>query len=120
MSYPQNPPPYQPPYRPDYPPTETSGWAIFSLIAGVLAWLGVFGLGGIAAVIAGHIAKSQIRNSAGRVSGDGMATIGLVLGYVNIAIVVIGLCLAALVVFGVISGAAVCPFLFDGTNFNNF
>ena len=120
MSYPQNPPPYQPQYQPEYRATETSGWAIFSLISGVLAWLGVFGLGGIAAVIAGHVAKGQIRNSAGRVSGDGMATIGLVLGYLNIAVFIFGLCLAALVFFGVISGAAVCPFLFDGTTFNNF
>jgi hypothetical protein len=117
MTTPQDPSPYQPQY-PQFPPTETSGWAIFSLIAGVLAWLGVFGLGGIAAVIAGHVAKNQIRSSSGRVTGDGMATIGLVLGYVNIALVVLGLCLLALVVFGVISGAAICPFLFDGTNFN--
>lgn len=117
MTYPQNPPPYQPPYGQDYQPTETSGWAIFSLISGVLAWLGIFGLGGIAAVIAGHIAKNQIRSSGGRVSGDGMATIGLVLGYLNIALVVVGLCLALLVVFGVISGAAICPYLFDPSSF---
>ena len=45
---------------------ETSGWAIFSLISGILGWLGVFGLGGLLAIIAGHIAKSQIRNSQGR------------------------------------------------------
>lgn len=120
MTYPQNPPPYQPQAQHEYSPTETSGWAIFSLIAGILAWLGVFGLGGIAAVIGGHIAKNQIRNSQGRVSGDGMATIGLVLGYVNIALVVFGLCLATLVFLGVISGAAICPFLFDGTNFNTY
>lgn len=118
MSYPQNQPPINPQYPVGYPPTETSGWAIFSLIAGVLAWLGVFGLGGIAAVIAGHIAKSQIRAGGGRISGDGMATVGLVLGYVNIALVLVGLCLLLLSVIGVISGAAICPFFFDGSSFN--
>ena len=118
MSYPPQSSDPIPPYRQEYPATETSGWAIFSLISGVLAWLGVFGLGGLAAVIAGHIAKSQIRASNGRVSGDGMATIGLVLGYVNIAITLIALCLFLLVFFGILSGAAICPFLFDNPNFN--
>jgi hypothetical protein len=99
----------------DYPPppiaTSTSGWAIFSLIAGVLAWLGVFGLGGIAAVISGHIAKSQIHNSGGRISGDGLATAGLVLGYLNIALALAGLCIGLLVLAGVVAAPAICiPF----------
>lgn len=117
MSYPQSQPPYDPRYSAPAGPTETSGWAIFSLIAGVLAWLGVFGLGGIAAVIAGHIAKNQIRSGGGRISGDGMATVGLVLGYVNIAISLIVGCLIALTALGVISGVAICPFFFDGSSF---
>ena len=65
----------------------------------------------------GHVAKNQIRSSAGRMGGDGLATAGLVLGYLNIAITLIGLCLLVLVVTGVISGAVICPFLFNGTNF---
>jgi hypothetical protein len=107
----QYPPPgyYYPP--PPVAAASTSGWAIFSLIAGILAWLGVFGLGGLAAVIAGHIAKSQINNSAGRVTGSGMATAGLVLGYVNIALTVFGLCLALLVFAGAITAPLMCmPF----------
>lgn len=39
--------PYQPQPQGYYPPPaapSTSGWAIFSLIAGVLAWLGVLAL----------------------------------------------------------------------------
>jgi hypothetical protein len=61
----QYPPPgyYYPP--PPYAPASTSGWAIFSLIAGILAWLGVFGLGGIVAIISGYIAKNEIKNSKG-------------------------------------------------------
>jgi hypothetical protein len=99
----------------NYPPptmaTTTSGWAIFSLIAGILGWLGVFGLGGIAAVIGGHIAKNQIRASAGSVSGSGLATAGLVLGYANIAISLIGLCLGVLIFAGAIAAPAICiPF----------
>jgi hypothetical protein len=91
---------------------ETSGWAIFSLIAGLLGWMGVIGIGGLAAVIAGHIAKNQIRNSNGRVGGNGLATAGLVLGYLNIGLTVIGGCLALLIFGGLISMPLFCvPFM---------
>lgn len=91
---------------------ETSGWAIFSLIAGILGWLGVFGVGGLAAIIAGHIAKSHIHNSKGRMGGDGLATAGLVLGYLNVGLAVIGGCLMLLVFGGLISMPIFCiPFM---------
>ena len=96
-----------------YTATEMNVWAVISLISGVLAWLGVFGLGGIAAVITGHVAKDQIRRSSGQMSGNGIASAGLILGYLNIALTVIALCLLFLVIAGVISGAAICPFIFD-------
>jgi len=102
----------QPPYA-----SQTSGWAVFSLIAGILAWLGVFGIGGIAAVIAGHIAKSEINSSSGRKSGAGMATAGLVLGYLNIALALLGICLFVLIFAGAIATPALClPFM---NQFNN-
>jgi hypothetical protein len=91
---------------------ETSGWAIFSLIAGLLGWMGIVGIGGLAAVIAGHIAKSQIRNSNGRLGGNGLATAGLVMGYLNIGLTVIGGCLALLIFGGLISMPLFCvPFM---------
>jgi len=92
-------------------PIKTSSEAIISLISAILGWLGFFGLGGIVAVIFGHIAKNQIRKSAGRIGGDGLATAGLVLGYANIAVSLIGFCLIMLIVFGVIStGLLMIPF----------
>jgi hypothetical protein len=94
--------------------SETSGWAIFSLISGILGWLGVFGLGGIIAVIAGHIAKNQIRNSRGRVGGNGLATTGLVLGYLNIGLAVLGACLALLIFGGLISMPIFCAPYMNG------
>ncbi len=93
---------YYPPPSP-YAPASTSGWAIFSLIAGILAWLGVFGLGGIAAIISGYIAKNQINNSAGRIGGNGMATTGLVLGWLNIALACLGACVAILLLTGALA-----------------
>ena len=92
--------------------TENSSSAIISLICGVLSWLGVFGLGGILAVIFGHVAKNEIKKSGGQISGDGLATAGLVLGYANIALSVIGFCLFLLVITGMIALPAICiPFL---------
>lgn len=118
MDYPNNEIPPSPPpggYIPSgglqQAPTETNLWAIISLVSGVLGWLGVFGLGGIVAVITGHVAKNQIRASHGVQTGDGLATAGLVLGYINIAFTLVGLCLLALVVLGVLSAPFFClPF----------
>lgn len=103
------------PDLPQYPATETNIWAVISLISGILSWLGVFGLGGLIAVVCGHVAKNQIANSGGRMTGDGFATAGLVLGYLNLALTLAGICLALLMLAGVISGAVFCPFFF--TNF---
>lgn len=94
----------------------TSGWAIFSLIAGILGWLGVFGLGGLAAIITGHIAKNEIRNSRGMVGGDGMATAGLVLGYLNVGLTVLGGCLVILIFGGLISVPVFCAPFMNGMN----
>jgi hypothetical protein len=95
---------------------ETSGWAIFSLIAGILGWLGIVGIGGLAAIIAGHIAKNQIRSSSGRVGGDGLATAGLVLGYLNVGLAVIGGCLVLLIFGGMISMPIFCIPFMNGIN----
>jgi hypothetical protein len=51
----------------------------------VLGIVWVFGLGAILAVIFGFVARKQIRESKGRQSGSGMATAGIVLGFVGIA-----------------------------------
>ncbi|MAG67630.1 MAG: hypothetical protein CMK74_17500 [Pseudomonadales bacterium] len=63
--------------------TATSSLAIVSLVAGIL---GLFFFGSIIAIICGHIARSQIKQSQGAQSGDGMALSGLILGYIGVAI----------------------------------
>jgi hypothetical protein len=64
-------------------PIPTSTAAIVSLVAGILAWVLAPLLGAIIAVVAGHVARSEIRLSAGTLQGDGMAVAGLVLGYLQ-------------------------------------
>jgi hypothetical protein len=60
--------------------------AVVSLITGILGWSIVPFLGSIVAVITGHLAKKEIRESGGALSGDGMALAGLILGYTAIGI----------------------------------
>jgi hypothetical protein len=56
----------------------TNSLAVASLLLGFLS---LFPLFGILAVVFGHVARAQIRKSAGRQKGAGMALAGLILGY---------------------------------------
>lgn len=62
---------------------ETSGKAIASLICGFFFFILP---SAIVAVVMGHLSLSDIRRSAGRIRGQGMAITGLVLGYAGLAI----------------------------------
>jgi len=61
---------------------QTSGLAIASLICGCMGFITGF-VTGIPAVITGHMAKGAIKRSGGALTGSGMATSGLVLGYLT-------------------------------------
>jgi hypothetical protein len=56
----------------------TNPLAVASLLLGFIS---LFPLFGVLAVVFGHVARSQIRKSAGRQKGAGMALAGLILGY---------------------------------------
>jgi hypothetical protein len=71
-------------------PPATSGKAIFSLICGLL---GLFPPAAVVAVIFGHLSLSEIRKSAGRLTGRGLATTGLVFGYGGVALGIVWLVL---------------------------
>jgi uncharacterized protein DUF4190 len=62
----------------------TNSLAIASLVTGILAWLLCPFLGAALAVIFGHVARNQIKQSGE--GGGGMAIAGLVLGYVNLGL----------------------------------
>jgi len=62
---------------------ENSGKALASLICGVLFFL--WPLSAVAAVVLGHVALGEIKRSAGRLVGRGMAIGGLVAGYIGIS-----------------------------------
>jgi hypothetical protein len=52
----------------------------------------------VAAVIFGHLGLSEIRKSAGRLKGDGLAIAGLVLGYMWVVSIPIILIIAAIAI----------------------
>jgi hypothetical protein len=90
------------------PMTRTSVAAIVSLIAGILGIVQVLPvIGPIAAVIAGHMAKSEIKKSGGAVTGNGLATAGLIMGYLMLAI---GVCLACIFLLA-FAGLITIPFI---------
>lgn len=66
------------------PPPQTSGKAIASLILGFLSFLLP---AAIVAVILGHVSRSEIKRSNGRLHGDGLALTGLIFGYMGIAVI---------------------------------
>jgi uncharacterized protein DUF4190/uncharacterized protein DUF1707 len=71
--------PYQQAYYSPIMIQRTNGFAIGSLVCGIVPFFG-----GIPAIILGHVARGQIRRSGDR--GDGMAIAGLVLGYLWVSL----------------------------------
>ncbi|MEJ1086973.1 DUF4190 domain-containing protein [Microbacterium sp. Mu-80] len=89
------------PYAPVYTPVRpTNGSAVAALICGIVGlfispFIVVFFIPlavPVAAVILGHIARSQIKR-APHTGGSGMALTGLILGYIPIALSALGLVL---------------------------
>jgi competence protein ComGC len=86
-------PPTQPPYAvpgqyvPQYtPPPPTDGKATASLILGIMSVICFGILAGIPAIILGHISRSNIQKSGGKLKGEGLALAGLIMGYFSLVL----------------------------------
>ena len=77
MSYPP------PPVHPRFAQLYSRG---MSLICGILTFICLGPIAGIAAIILGHLSLSEIRRSGGVLQGHGMAVAGLAMGYVGSAV----------------------------------
>jgi len=82
------------PLAPRSPPV-TSGKATASFVCGLLFFIP---LAFVAAIVLGHLALSEIRKSAGRLKGEGLAIAGLVLGYAWILTIPVILIVAAIAI----------------------
>lgn len=78
---------------------QTSRLAVASMTLGISSIVCCLGpLAGIPAVIMGHKANSKIRNSGGLLQGSGMATAGLVTGYLSIFMIALWGLMAAVAI----------------------
>ena len=101
------------PNNPYVPVPRTSNLAIVSLISGIASWFLLPFIAAIIAVISGHMAKNEIRRGNGMVTGNGMATVGLVLGYIQLGL---GLC-ACIVVAVMLAFGMTIPFIGNTIHF---
>lgn len=83
-------PQYSAGYAPQYgaPTAPNNSMAVVALVAGICGLSVVPFIGSIVAVITGHMARKQIRQTGE--GGDGMAVAGLVMGWIMIALTVLG------------------------------
>lgn len=70
----------------------TSTLAIVSLVSAILGFSIVPVIGTIVALITGYMARSETRSIPPRASGDGLATAGIIMGWIQVALVVITIC----------------------------
>ena len=93
---PQQWPAYQYGYGQAAAVQRTNGMAVASLVLGIL-WL--YWIGSILAVIFGFIGRNQIKRSNGAEKGTGLATAGLILGWLGVAsllvVIVVAIVIAA-------------------------
>ncbi len=83
-------------------PKRDSGLAIASLVCGIAAWTIFPVVAAIAAVITGHLAKKEIRESGGTMGGDGMALAGLLMGYIQLGLFVLGIIVVLVVLLALV------------------
>lgn len=78
--------------------------AIGSLAAGIAGFIFLPVLGSLIAVILGHMARAAVKRDPQTVGGKGMATVGLVLGYIGLSVVAL---IVAIIVLAVVTGALI-------------
>jgi hypothetical protein len=70
----------------------TSTLAIVSLVSAILGFTFVPVIGTIVALVTGYMARSETRSIPPRTSGDGLATAGIIMGWIQVGLLVIGIC----------------------------
>ncbi len=91
---------FQPQYAPyQYNVLPTSGLATASLVTGILGFVLLPLVCSIIAIVTGYAARNETRSIPPRASGDGMATAGIVMGYVQLGLIAVALLCVILSVF---------------------
>jgi hypothetical protein len=79
--------------------TRTNALAITSMVCGIVQFFGFWLLAAIPAIVCGHIARRQIRQTGEQ--GSGMALAGLIMGWVGVALTAIFVIVVIIAVFAV-------------------
>jgi type IV pilus assembly protein PilA len=77
---------------------QNDGGAIASLVLGIMSMTLFSIFAGIPAIILGHISRSRIARSMGRLKGEGMALAGLIMGYISLVAIPFILIIAAIAI----------------------
>lgn len=70
--------------------------AVWSLILGIAALTLCCLPLAIPAIICGHLARAQVKQAPGVVSGSGMAMAGLIMGYLSVGVLILACILGAI------------------------
>lgn len=73
-------------------PLPNSTLALISLIAGIAGFTVFPIIGSIVAIITGYMARQETRTVPPKASGDGMATAGIIMGFVELGLAVVAIC----------------------------
>ena len=99
--------PYYPPLSGQRIPTPTTSTsAIVSLVCSISSWIMLPLIGAALGVVFGHIARREIRRSAGTITGNGLAIAGLVIGYANLVVMILALLLLAFIAVVIFTSGA--------------
>jgi hypothetical protein len=82
---------------------KTEPLATLSLVFGLLSLACFSVLTGVPAIICGHTARTRINQSNGTLAGREMAVIGMVLGYISVAVSIVAVIFTVLIAAGTIS-----------------
>jgi hypothetical protein len=74
------------------PVLPTSGLATASLVTGILGFFLAPILLSIVALVTGYSARKETRAVPPTASGDGMATAGIIMGWIQLGLAVVGIC----------------------------
>jgi hypothetical protein len=66
--------------------------AIVSLVAAILGFTFLPVVGSIVALITGYMARNETRSIPPKASGDELATAGIVMGWIQIGLLIVGAC----------------------------
>ena len=70
----------------------SSTLAVVSLIAGILGFTILPVVGSIVAILTGYAARKETRAIPPVAGGDGLATAGIIMGWIQVGLMVIGFC----------------------------